>query len=147
MDVSIGGTGRRKRKRTVEECRELSIGTFRELFHANAAERLIWKKNDAVVMAANFTLTWDTTPLIGLTYFMPDNSLVEFFVELKATTQRLGGERWWFVCPLIVRGVPCNRRVSTLFMPPGSKFFGCRHCLNLSYRSKQKTRRPKIPRP
>src|SRR5262249_35112853 len=31
-------------------------------------------------------------------------------VQLTTTPCHFGGWRWWFSCPLVVRGVPCNRR-------------------------------------
>jgi hypothetical protein len=33
--------------------------------------------------------------------------------------------------------VPCGRRVSALYLPPGAKWFGCRHCYELTYESAQ----------
>src|SRR5262249_22549065 len=33
-----------------------------------------------------------------------------YAVGLTATRPRFGGLRWWFVCPLVVGGVPCGRR-------------------------------------
>jgi hypothetical protein len=31
--------------------------------------------------------------------------------------------------------VGCGRRVGKLYLPPGGKYFGCRHCYNLTYTS------------
>jgi hypothetical protein len=45
--------------------------------------------------------------------------------------------RWWFVCPLVVNGRPCNRRVGKLYLPGASRYFGCRHCYDLTYTSCQ----------
>ncbi len=50
---------------------------------------------------------------------------------------RGGGVRWWFICPLIKNSTPCRRRVGKLYIPPRYKYFGCRHCYELSYRSRQ----------
>src|SRR5262249_31777923 len=30
-------------------------------------------------------------------------------VGLQTTRLRFGGVRWWFTCPLVLNGVPCNR--------------------------------------
>jgi hypothetical protein len=43
--------------------------------------------------------------------------------------------RWWFVCPLILGGVPCGRRVGKLHLPPQGRYFGCRRCHGLTYAS------------
>ena len=44
---------------------------------------------------------------------------------------------WWFICPLIKDGIACNRRVLKLYIG-GGKYFGCRHCYELTYQSCQK---------
>jgi hypothetical protein len=33
--------------------------------------------------------------------------------------------------------VPCDRRVAKLYLPPGGRYFGCRECYRLTYRSAQ----------
>jgi hypothetical protein len=58
-------------------------------------------------------------------------------VRPTTTPTQLGGRRFWFICPLIVRGMACNRRVGNLYLPPGTRYFGCRKCHNLTYRSCQ----------
>jgi hypothetical protein len=61
----------------------------------------------------------------------------DYRVRLTATHPYFGGLRWCFVCPLIADGVACNRRVGKLYLPPGARYFGCRHCHRLTYRSVQ----------
>jgi hypothetical protein len=77
-----------------------------------------------------------------LRYTVSDNGvqsriLREYQVQTATTPCRFGGRRYWFVCPLVRKGVPCLRRVRKLFLPPGAVFFGCRRCYNLTYRSAQ----------
>ena len=36
--------------------------------------------------------------------------------------------------------MPCGRRVGTLFLSSGGKYFGCRHCYDLSYESRNECR-------
>ena len=60
-------------------------------------------------------------------------------VQLATTPCNYGGLRYWFVCPLSVNGIPCNRRVGVLYK--NGDYFGCRHCYNLTYRSKNENRR------
>lgn len=62
---------------------------------------------------------------------------VQVPVRLQTTPTQFGGSRWWFTCPLVVRGVACNRRVGKLHLPPGAKLFGCRQCHDLTYQSCQ----------
>jgi len=58
-------------------------------------------------------------------------------VRLQTTCPHWGGVRWWFTCPLVVDGTSCRRRVRKLYLPPGGRYFGCRHCHDLTYRSAQ----------
>jgi hypothetical protein len=58
-------------------------------------------------------------------------------VQLTTTRCHFGGWRWWFSCPLVVRGVPCNRRCRILYRPLGAPYFGCRECWRLTYRCRQ----------
>jgi hypothetical protein len=66
---------------------------------------------------------------------------VEERVELQTTPSAVDSVRWWFTCPLIVNGRSCGRRVGKLYLPPGSRYFGCRHCYDLTYRSCQESHR------
>jgi hypothetical protein len=52
---------------------------------------------------------------------------VDYSVDLTTTPCHFGGRHYWFLCP----GNNCNRRVGALYF--GSKYFLCRHCLDLSY--------------
>ncbi len=61
----------------------------------------------------------------------------DYHVTLTATRPRFEGLRWWFVCPLVIRGRPCGRRVGKLYLPPASRYFGCRTCHDLTYTSAQ----------
>lgn len=55
-------------------------------------------------------------------------------VDLVTTPCNFGGVRYWFICPLYKSGVHCGRRVATLYK--AGDYFGCRHCYELSYASR-----------
>ena len=78
---------------------------------------------------------------VTLHYCWNDSEDVEFPILLRPTATHFGGLRWWFTCPLIVNGVACQRRVGKLYLPPRARYFGCRNCHRLSYRSSQKAHR------
>jgi hypothetical protein len=61
----------------------------------------------------------------------------DYKVPLTTTRCNFGGIRYWFVCPLVVNGKPCRRRVAKLYKPPNAKYFGRRHCHDLTYTSCQ----------
>jgi hypothetical protein len=62
---------------------------------------------------------------------------MDYRVSLTTTHLPWGGLRWWFICPLTVNGRSCGRRVGKLYLPPSGRYFGCRHCYDLTYRSCQ----------
>jgi hypothetical protein len=69
--------------------------------------------------------------------FSRSGESVDYRITLLTTTPRFGGLRWWFLCPLVVNGRSCERRVGKLYLPPRGRYFGCRHCHQLTYRSCQ----------
>jgi hypothetical protein len=66
---------------------------------------------------------------------------LDYKIPLEATTPNYGGLRWWFICSLSRHGMFCGQRVSKLHLPPGGKYFGCRHCYDLTYQSCQDSHR------
>jgi len=64
----------------------------------------------------------------------PEEAKLDYPVRLVTTRPHLGGMRWWFICPLVVSGRPCRRRVAKLY---SRKYYGCRTCHGLVYRSSQ----------
>ena len=86
----------------------------------------------------------DRNPHIEFSYTQTEPATDEkkefkYRVQLISTPCRYGGIRWWFVCPLLKNGQPCNRRVGVLYK--GGDYFGCRHCYELTYESRNKNRR------
>lgn len=63
-----------------------------------------------------------------------DKKSFDYKVRLVSTSCNYGGNRWWFICPLIVDGLACRRRVGKLYKD--GDYFGCRHCYDLTYNSK-----------
>ena len=64
---------------------------------------------------------------------------VDYKVDLTTTGTPWGALRWWFRCPLTKNGKPCGRRVQKLYIISGCNWYGCRHCLNLTYTSCQES--------
>ena len=64
--------------------------------------------------------------------FTDKSKELDYEVRLVSTPCFYGGQRWWFICPLVVNGEGCNRRVGVLYMG-GGEYLGCRHCYNLTY--------------
>ncbi len=68
--------------------------------------------------------------------FSREWKMIEYTIPLIKTACHYGDERWWFACPLSRNGQYRTHRVAKLYLPPNSDYFACRHCLNLSYKSR-----------
>src|SRR4029077_239377 len=63
---------------------------------------------------------------------------VEEAVRIVRVPCRLGGARSYFICPGVVNGVACGRRVAKLHGP--GRYFLCRHCYCLAHASQRERR-------
>jgi len=60
---------------------------------------------------------------------------LDYDVLVKWARCHFGGKRPYFICPGVVNGVTCMRRVAKLYKPPAGHYFLCRHCHDLTYYS------------
>jgi hypothetical protein len=122
-------------KSTVEESISISIGRIlnnrRFTFNGNLV--LPWASGRK--FSIGYSVTTSAGNCLTLVYRWRANEVVRIPIRLQTTSTQFGGERWWFTCPLIAHGVACNRRVGKLYLSPAAKYFGCRKCLGLTYRS------------
>lgn len=63
---------------------------------------------------------------------------VQYKVPVTWTACHYGGARPWFLCPGVVDGRHCGRRVAVLYA--ADSYFLCRHCYGLAYASQQEGR-------
>ena len=136
------GSGRRSaRNATVEESRSVDTSLFRTVVMQRASALITWRNSaDEVISSLGYTSdhreTDSTTLRFSYTVGADERQReVAEPVQLVATQPFFGGRRWWFICPLIVNGQVCQRRVRKLYLPPGGTYFGCRHCYSLTYES------------
>jgi len=135
------------KKDTVEEATRLSMFKLKEfgLLRGYAATTLTWtcklsghKSSIGIVVdtenlyaKVNYTITDRNTD---------EKTDYDYKISLTTTPCNFGGVRYWFICPLSVNGVYCGRRTGTLYLASGGRYFGCRHCYNLSYESRNESR-------
>ncbi len=148
----MGGAGsgghyhwwRAHKKTTVEACRELDVFSMARagVLRAGVRDRGSWCwYRDAERKEKTACIDYEVdaagpSPWLHLSYtFKDDNSSVDYRVGLATTRPHFGGLRWWFLCPLTVNGRACRRRVAKLYLPPSGRYFGCRHCYDLTYAS------------
>lgn len=125
------------RKATVEESLSLGVADFRDRLHPHAGT-FTWTYSAGHKASIGYFVTWDNDgPTVTLHYQCRGEIDVRIPIRLQATYPALGGQRWWFTCPLIVNGRACNRRAGKLYLPPGGRYFGCRVCHRLTYVSAQ----------
>jgi hypothetical protein len=154
----MGGSGsgshyhwwRGSKKQTVQDCRTLDANRWmREGILKDGIQdsgRWCWYRNatlQEIVSRIGYEVnTTDAPPWVRLMYtFTESGTSLDYKVFLRVTKPHLGGLRWWFVCPLIIEGRTCNRRVGKLYLPPGARYYGCRHCYDLTYTSCQESRK------
>src|SRR5262245_11227046 len=56
-------------------------------------------------------------------------------VRIVRVCCRFGGTRPYFICPGVVNGIACGRRVAKLYGP--GRYFLCRHCYRLAHASQR----------
>ena len=115
--IGSGRWGLHVKKTTVESCKRLTIRSLGKLD----------------LGAQDIHLTYTITPRLG------DPVRLDYWVSLTWTPTPWGARRWWFICPLVTDGRACGKRAAVLYLPPGGRFFGCRSCYNLTYRSCQES--------
>jgi hypothetical protein len=126
------------KKDTVEDSLVVAMKHLRNRLFVGEAGTLTWTWASGRKSSIGYYVTGSADwPSVHLHYRRRDEEDVNILVRLEATPTQFGGRRWWFICPLIVRGIACNRRAGKLYLPPGAKYFGCRKCHNLTYRSCQ----------
>ncbi len=127
-------------KMTVEECRVLQVSKLVKdgLLSIGSTGTLYWENADTdehLASASFSTFLRGGKRIFQLSYRWPDSDAVDIPIRLQTTYPNYGGVRWWFTCPLVAGDIPCNRRVGKLYLPPGARYYGCRHCHNLTYQS------------
>ena len=137
----MGGMGSNRwgghtKRTTVEECRWLDVRRFvREGIIARG--RTCWTgwywRDDSGNTRASVDLA-ASGEAVGLSYTLTLNGVPERVRYTVPLTWTAAPPVPWFVCP----GRGCGRRVAKLYMPPGGRYFLCRHCYGLSYESRQK---------
>ena len=125
-------------KDTVESARSLDINSLNRAGCLHPGYRGGWEWRQGSDRVAWITLWQDDDRLI-LSYRVSRNGGkwrdVEQPTQIVWMPCHLGGQRPYFLCPGIVNGVVCNRRVTKLY--GAGDYFLCRHCYRLAYASQR----------
>jgi len=132
---------------TVEECKSITTKFLNDHHYFCGDVRwggLNWSCNGEKTGSISFVVsTLEGDEYIRFQYTQTDRSTgekteLDYKVRLTWTPCYFGGQRWWFICPLTINGRYCGRRVGVLYLG-GGKYFGCRHCYNLTYESSKES--------
>jgi len=136
----MGGTGsgyysRWRRRSTTEEHRCIDIRWLKKksLLQPGIIGSLHWVRNGIEYGNIDFQIKNDRMVLLyNVRQPGGEWNRVEQTVFFDKTPCHYGGHRWWFLC------YRCDRRVVAIYA--AGKYFLCRHCYGLTYRSRQETR-------
>lgn len=130
-----------------EDCRTISIYDFKKWNRLNGFDSgmVTWtsswseKKNSVSYVIRIGENMWDS--YLELTYTITD-SWTDEKIDIKqkypivSLPCHYGGRRYFFKCSLSKNGVYCGRMVAKLYLGAGIRYFGCRHCYDLTYASR-----------
>jgi hypothetical protein len=149
--MSVGGRGVWNKKNRVDEVRSIDILSLQreKVFSRGPGMTWTssWSTNGEVIASISYRVEAGEDGPSGLRfmYTITDNDTgvkkdYNYLIPIVSTSCNYGGKRWWYICPLIVNGRSCHRRCRVVYMPPGSEYFGCRDCHQLTYESRQRHR-------
>ncbi len=131
---------------TTSDCKSLSVKFLNEHHYFDGGVRwgtCSWSRNGEKTGSIGYVVsTAQGDASIRFQYIHTNSQSdekkdLDYKVQLVSTPCRFGGRRWWFICPLVREGRPCQRRVGVLYL--GGKYFGCRHCYSLTYESSRES--------
>ncbi len=130
------GSGRTGRKQIAEDCKSLDVNRLQRegVLNVGVMGNWVWFSNGEEVGRIGYSMT---DAGLKLNYRVRchgnDWEAVTETVPLTYVACHYGGMRTYFLCPGYVNGRHCGRRVGKLFA--GGRYFLCRHCYSLAYRS------------
>lgn len=129
-------------KNTVEDCYSINTRFLKEYGYLKPTQwsrgNIVWRTDGEEVGKVDFIIC-TTEKFIEFHYKTRSGYLDEewqsksYRTNLLTTGCHFGGVRYWFECMF------CKRRVGTLYLC-GDSDFACRHCLDLSYTSRNENK-------
>lgn len=132
-----------------DDCQDLSIYWLKKYKYLKGYKsgRIEWSSGHGNKNSVGMSVdVMGENPYMILNYIHTDkftNEKNHYNYKILLTTSpcHYGGKRYWFICPLVTNGRLCMRRVGVLYHGGNYGYFGCRHCLDIGYSSKNENRR------
>jgi hypothetical protein len=144
LDLMLANKRRAGRRLTVEECTSMDAITLASLSWSSPRD---WTDPDSSLSYSFSRILCEPDWMVFRVEYERHCTATKqpqrgaFPLCVSGSQTRFGGTRWRFLCPIDVRGDWCHRSVSRLYLRPGGRIFGCRHCHQLSYKSRQSSRK------
>ena len=135
------GSGRPSGRSTVEACRSIDVNRLQRegCLRPGWIGGWQWTRDGEKVASINLRAEYDR---LHLTYRVRicggEWEDVAETVRIVRVACHLGGTRPYFICPGVVNGIACGRRVTKLHGP--GRYFLCRYCYRLAYASQSESR-------
>jgi hypothetical protein len=129
------GSGRPAGRGKVEACRSIDVNRLHRqgCLRAGSMASCQWSRDGDKVTPTNMRAEPDRLHLTYRVRIGGEWEDVNETVRIVRVACRFGGARPYFVCPGVVNGTACFRRVAKLYGP--GRYFVCRHCYRLAYAS------------
>src|SRR5215218_9436332 len=129
----MGGSGsgawyRYGSKATADRCHSIDVRRWQREGNLQPGNhfRWVWSRDDQEIASIGVLVETAAVELRSVVNPKTDDvGKIEYTVPLTWTPCTYGGRRPWFVCPGVVEGRPCGRRVAKLY-DHGTHFL-CRH--------------------
>ena len=135
------GSGRTSYKQKAEHCKSLDVNRFHRdgCLTPGRAGNWVWSRDGEEVGRIGYRAEEARLVLdYRVRQYGGEWEPITQSIRITHTDCHYGNQRPYFICPGVVNGRHCTRRVGKLFS--GGRYFLCRHCYNIAYSSQSEAR-------
>ncbi|WP_138935920.1 hypothetical protein [Roseovarius arcticus] len=135
------GSGRLSYRQKAEDCRSLDVNRFHRdgCLRPGRQGNWVWSRDGEEVGRIGYKAKGGRLVLdYRVRQYGGDWEPITETIRITYADCNYGNVRPYFMCPGVVNGRHCGRRVGKLFS--GGRYFLCRHCYNVSYSSQSEAR-------
>ncbi|KIN79616.1 hypothetical protein [Sulfitobacter mediterraneus] len=135
------GSGRTSSKQIAEQCKSLDVNRFHRdgCLRPGSSGNWVWSRDGEEVERINYRAEERRLVLdYKVRVYGGDWEPISQPIRITHVDCNYGNKRPYFMCPGVVNGRHCGRRVGKLFS--GGRYFLCRHCYRIAYASQSEAR-------